>query len=60
MAGSCGWPFHRDRECEECQQWEAKYGEALTIYMDTLSEMRAAARAAVVARRKTTPPTPSA
>ena len=51
---SCGWPFHHDAECEECKQWEQKYGKNLTDWLDQRQEIRAAAKAA---RRKTMPPT---
>ena len=51
---SCGWPFHHDTGCEECKQWEEMYGENLTQYMDTLAEIRAAARAEQAAKRRTT------
>ena len=57
MSDSCGWPFHHKAGCKECEAWEKMYGENLTRYMDSLVEVRAAARAERVARRKTTPPT---
>ena len=49
---SCGWPFHNDPECQECKQWEQKYGKNLTEWIDQRAEVRAAAKAA---RRRTTP-----
>jgi hypothetical protein len=49
---SCGWPFHSDPECQECKQWEAKYGENLTTWLDQRAEIRDAAKAA---RRRITP-----
>lgn len=49
---SCGWPFHHDPKCEECKQWEMKYGKNLNDWLDQRAEIRAAAKDA---RRKTTP-----
>ena len=48
---SCGWPFHNNPACEECAQWETKYGQNLNDWLDQKKEIRAAALAA---RRKTT------
>jgi len=44
---SCGWPFHHDKDCQECEQWETKYAENLDQYLRELDAAR-------LARRKTT------
>lgn len=57
---SCGWPFHNDPKCEECQAWEVKYGENLDHWLKVRTEVLAAARAERAASRKTTQPTENA
>lgn len=50
---SCGWPFHNQPGCAECQAWESKYGDDLTAWLDQKKEIRAAAKAARQAEKET-------
>lgn len=56
-AVSCGWPFHHQPGCEECAEWERKHGEAITLYMDSLAEIKAQMYAERAARLRITPAT---
>ena len=42
--GSCGWPFHNAKDCGECDEWEAKYGESMDKYLAELDAARKARR----------------
>lgn len=60
MNTTCGWPFHRDSNCQECEEWETKAAANLDQYLSELDERQKAQRAARAAKRKITPPTQSA
>lgn len=49
---SCGWPFHFDPDCGECEQHERKYGQNVDQYLD---ELAAKTHARKVARRQASP-----
>lgn len=42
---SCGWPFHHDSACDECKQWEQKYGENVDEWLRQKQEIQEAAKA---------------
>lgn len=40
----CGWPFHNDKDCDTCKQYEAKYAESVDAWLEVKREVRAAAK----------------
>jgi hypothetical protein len=55
----CHWPFHNDKACTTCAEYERLYAEGVDDWLRQKQEIRAAARAERAARRKTTPRTGS-
>lgn len=36
----CGWPFHRDANCEECAACDEQYATNLEAYLNELDERK--------------------